>query len=594
MHIYFNPLDSVCKSVIGAVSDTTKLKLTAFSADKGKLTLYVKNDFTGKEVAYPMRKSSGGFFAYLTLPAGLYWYHFATNSERFGRNADLYAEKGSFDNFQLTVFREGGVDDSNVINGKIIYQIFPDRFCRVGDFEVGFDKIKRDDWGGEPTYRNEQGLVKNNEFFGGNFKGIESKLEYLKSLGVGVVYLNPISKAYSSHRYDTGDYLTVDPVLGTEADLKRLLKKAEKLGISFVFDGVYNHTGADSAYFNRYRSYDEVGAYNSKTSKYYPWYDFKKYPDDYVCWWDFINLPSIKKDSKDFQDFIVEKVLPKYFKLGFKGVRLDVVDELDESFLQRIRKTAKNFSHDNAVIGEVWEDATNKTAYGRRRKYFLGDGLDSVMNYPLKDAIVSFLLKQDTTELARLIGEQVNNYSSADLKRLMNVLSTHDTPRIITVLGRNRVVTDKDMLKYERLDEEQYARGKRLSKIAYVLTYTLYGTPSVYYGDEAGLTGDLDPYNRRCYPYGSEDKDMLEFFRWLGSVRESSDAIKSGTTKIIYRDRYVLVYERQYSGERVFVAVSRNESDVKIKFSHPLTKFGETAYSNEFTLHSDGYLILKN
>ncbi len=590
MQFYYNALDLACKSVVGASREGTKLNIRVFT-DRADCILNIRLDGETQTKAYPMKKTSEGFFVCLNLDVGLYWYNFTSEGVTFGRNNTLCAEEWSTENFQHTVYSKDYVCP-NTLQGGLIYQIFPDRFKKYGDFSVGSGKIKRLDWGGEPTYRDIDGEVKNNEFFGGNFKGITEKLDYLKSLGVTTIYLNPISMSCSSHRYDAGDYLTPDTVLGTEEDLKKLTKKAQELGITMIFDGVFNHTGADSLYFNKYGNYGEKGAYNDKKSPYYKWYDFSSFPDKYACWWGFENLPSIKKDSKEYQRFIIEKVLPKYVEWGFKGVRLDVVDELTDSFVEKIKVKMKELDSQSVVIGEVWEDATNKIAYGVRRKYFLGKELDSVMNYPLKDAIIDYILHANSDLLVKTMCEQQNNFSKENLNSLMNILSTHDTPRIITVFGRNRVVTDKDLLKYEKLDEYAYEKGKRLAKLAYTITYTCYGVPSLYYGDEVGLNGDLDPYNRRCFPWNNIDEDMLSYMRYLTKVRQECDAIRYGEFKIIYHDRQVLIYERQSQTQKVVVAISRFESAVTLKFNQKFAMFGEKKFKDNFILEPDSALIL--
>ncbi|MBP5373043.1 MAG: glycoside hydrolase family 13 protein, partial [Clostridia bacterium] len=496
MHFYYDPLSTAFKSVTGGIPENYNLTINVKS-DAAKVSIVLFRDGS-VERSYPMQKAEGGFFTFEhSFKHGLYWYYFIADGLRFGKSCDLLAEEGSFWSFQLTVYKRSyNAPDS--AKGGIIYQIFPDRFKNLGDFDVAKGKIKRTDWGGLPTYRSADGKVYNNEFFGGNFKGITAKLDYLKSLNVSIVYLNPISKAYSSHRYDTSDYLSFDPVLGSEDDLKEMLSEGKKRGISFVFDGVFNHTGADSIYFNRYKTFKGKGAYQGEESEYYNWYCFRRFPDVYESWWGFESLPSIDKNSKSFQSFITEKVIPKYLSLGFSGVRLDVVDELTETFVKGIRSAIKKGDKEGLVIGEVWEDATNKIAYGYRRHYFCGDELDSVMNYPLKDAIVNYISSGNLSEIVNTFKEQVNNFPKTALDTLMNVLSTHDTSRIITVFGRTSVQTDKDLMKFEKLEGEDLERGKRLAKLAYAITCTVYGLPSVYYGDEAGVWGDLDPYNRKC------------------------------------------------------------------------------------------------
>lgn len=564
MQPYFNPLDVKYKSVTGATQRNTVLNISV-NASNGEAFFVLVAD-GGGEKAYPMNYSQGSFFVSVkTEEVGLYAYYFIINGERYGCSDGLLLEKNAQNGFQLVVYDEG-YETPRFLTGGIIYQIFPDRFCKLGELPIDAGKRKRLDWGGTPTYRDADGEVRNNEFFGGNFNGVRSKISYLKSLGVTCVYLNPISEAYSSHRYDTGDYLSIDKQLGTVEDLKALLKELSAAGISAVFDGVYNHTGADSVYFNRYGRYPTVGAYSSKKSPYHDWYRFSSFPDEYDSWWGFKNLPSINPYSP-FRDFIVNEVIPRYMELGFKGVRLDVVDELPDDFVEEVRRSVKKSDADGIVIGEVWEDATNKIAYGKRRKYFWGNELDSVMNYPLKNAIIDYVLHADTTLIAKTVREQINNYPSIALRNLMNVLSTHDTSRLITVLGRSRVVTDKDLMADEELDEESYEKGRAYAKLAYALAYTLYGVPSLYYGDEAGMTGDLDPYNRRCYPWGGEDADMLGFMRRLGKIRRERSVFKDGETKILLQDRGVFVFERGSGDDALVIAVSREPAGVYLSFN---------------------------
>ncbi len=595
MQFHFNALDTHFKSVIGAVKQDQTINFRVNSVGFGECILYVRQDQCEHFEAYPMQKAEGGFFVSLKFnECGLFWYYFACDGVRFGKNFDQTAKPYLEDNFQLSVYSKD-YETPEFLKGGTIYQIFPDRFNKVGDFEVEKGKVKREDWGGLPIFRNSQGLVLNNEFFGGNFKGIEEKLEFLKELGVNAVYLNPINKAYSSHRYDTGDYLQVDSVLGTEEDLKSLLKKAKTLGINFIFDGVYNHVGSDSVYFNRQKTYDSVGAYQSKNSPYYPWFDFVEHPNKYRSWWDFETLPSINKKSKPFQKFICERVIKKYMQLGFMGVRLDVVDELDDDFVKAIRKAVKEVNKDGVVIGEVWEDATNKIAYGKRRTYFLGDELDSVMNYPLKDSIINYLLSGNTFELKKTMLEQVNNYPKDALNTLMNVLSTHDTPRIITVLGRDNVLTDKDKMAFEVLTEREYKKGVKLAKMAYGIVFTFLGAPSIYYGDEAGVWGNLDPYNRKCYPWGKEDMGLLNFIKTLGKIRKENSVFKEGLFRILFCDDKTIVYERYSKLDSVIVALTMANLPVKISFeSEKVNLLNLKEEGKSFELKPSTIAIFKN
>lgn len=592
MRFIFNPLVKAHKSVTGGIEEFTVVTFNVIS-DCSFVTMHLYSD--NEHIDRLFDKNGDLFSLELSLEKGLYFYCFEADGKTFYADEKLNACLNSLSNWQLTVYPKDYATP-DWIKGGVIYQIFPDRFCKSGDFSVGKGKVKRNDWGGLPTFRSQDGKVRNNEFFGGNFKGIESKLDYLKKLNVTAVYLNPVCKSYSSHRYDTGDYLEFDEVLGTKEDFKNLVLQAEKRGISFIFDGVFNHTGAGSRYFNKYGDYDSVGAYNDKSSPYYDWYDFKNYPDDYACWWDFKTLPSIKKDSRSFQKFIADSggVISEWVKLGIKGLRLDVVDELSDDFTQKIRLALKAESADNLLIGEVWEDATNKIAYGVRRKYFTCGELDSVMNYPLRNAIFNFILSGRCDELQSTVLTQINNYPPCALHVLMNILSTHDSPRAITVLGRRNVVTDKDLMADEKLDDFEYARGKTRLKCATVLQFCLYGVPSVYYGDEEGLEGDLDPYNRRCFNWDNIDEELLSHFIKLSDIRKKNKAFILGETKVVYAENGLFVFTRENKNQKITIAVNAGIHSQEIAFLKPVNELYSNTKSTKFTLNNMEFIIAEN
>ena len=592
MRFIFNPLVKTHKSVTGGIEEFTAVTFNVIS-DCSSVIMHLYSD--NEHIARLFNKNGELFVLELSLKAGLYFYCFEADGKMLYADEKLNAALNSFNKWQLTVYPKD-YSTPDWIKGGVIYQIFPDRFCKSGDFSVEKGKVARKDWGGLPTFRSQDGKVRNNEFFGGNFKGIESKLDYLKKLNVTAIYLNPVCKSYSSHRYDTGDYLEFDEVLGTKEDFKNLVSQAEKRGISFIFDGVFNHTGAGSRYFNKYGDYAEAGAYNDKNSPYYDWYDFKTYPDDYACWWDFKTLPSIKKDSESFQNFIAGSggVISEWVKLGIKGLRLDVVDELSDDFTKKIRLALKAESADNLLIGEVWEDATNKIAYGVRRKYFSGGELDSVMNYPLRNAIFNFILSGRSDELQSTVLAQINNYPPCALHVLMNILSTHDSPRAITVLGRRNAVTDKDLMADEKLDDFEYARGKTRLKCASVLQFCLYGVPSVYYGDEEGLEGDLDPYNRRCFDWDNIDEELLSHFIKLSDIRKKNRAFILGETKVVYAKNGLFVFTRECKGQKITIAVNAGGHAQEITFLKPANELYSNTKNTKFTLSNMEFIIAEN
>ena len=291
-----------------------------------------------------------------------------------------------------------------------------------------------------------------------------------------------------------------DRLLGTDEDFVNLINSGKEKGIEFIIDGVFNHTGDDSLYFNKYGNYSSIGAYNSKVSPYYSWFTFQEYPNEYTSWWGIDILPTINKNSKEYEEFITgdNGVLDRCLKMGVNGVRLDVVDEIPDSFVQKITSRVKKYGEDKIVIGEVWEDATNKIAYGVRRKYFQGGELDSVMNYPLKNAIIEYVLTGKAQTLYKTIREQIDNYPAHSLACMMNILGTHDTPRILTVLGKmGNLKKERDDMEFETLSSYEYELGVKALKCASLLQFTLYGVPCIYYGDEIGMEGNKDPFNRR-------------------------------------------------------------------------------------------------
>lgn len=570
MTIYFNPLSEEYKSVTGAISDREELSLAVKITGGEKCRLHLFSDENGEETVFDMEKRDELFAVKLpALKAGLYFYCFVSDGVKIGKSYFGFGEiQDDVRKFQLLVYDYRYSHPENFL-GKVMYQIFPDRFARAEGFGNPDGKRIRKDWGGMPEYLpDENGKIKNDDFFGGNFEGIRRKAEYLKELGVDYVYLNPVLKAYSNHRYDTGDYMRFDELLGSENDFSSLVKTFKKFGITLIFDGVFNHTGDDSVYFNKYGNYPSVGAYQSKDSPYYDWYVFKNYPDDYLSWWGITVLPTINKNAVEFEDFIAGEggVLDKYMSLGFGGVRLDVVDEISDEFVRKIRERIKSYGDDKVLIGEVWEDATNKIAYDKRRKYFQGGELDSVMNYPLKDAIIEYVINGDALTLFKVVREQTDNYPYFALNSLMNILGTHDTPRILTVLGKRGVLKQtRAEMADEKLTDAELKEGKRMLKCASLLQFTLYGVPCIYYGDEQEMQGNKDPFNRKCF-VESDDKELFVWYSDLSKLRRSFSCFAEGRTEDVVVDKGFFSFSRNDGKTKVYVAVNCGIKPVDLKF----------------------------
>ena len=476
--------------------------------------------------------------------------------------------------FRLLV-TEPGAHTPAWFRGRTMYHIFVDRFAPGGG-QRRADATYHDHWNEEieqfGTYPGAP--VKNDEFFGGTLWGILDKLDYLQSLGVGVLYLSPIFQAASNHKYDTGDYETVDPQFGGEEALRALLSECKRRNIGVILDGVFNHTGSDSRYFNKNGSYDTVGAYQSRKSPFADWYYFKSFPDRYECWWDIEILPKMNLSNPATHDYFVGKggIIDKYTRMGVSGWRLDVVDEVPDRFLDdlctRVREATDG---QGVVIGEVWENAADKIAYGKRRRYFRGRQLHGVMNYPVRRGLLSFVREGNATELCRVLREIWGSYPPAVSHSLMNLLSTHDTERVLTVLGGepdNGRRTNAE-LRDLRLSPAEKRRAVKLLMMASALQFTVPGVPSIFYGDEAGLEGYHDPFCRRPFPWGRENATLLAHYRKLGRIRVENPVLADGDFAILQEDEHAVVYERRGENGHLIVAANRGDVPLTVRLPGP-------------------------
>ena len=496
--------------------------------------------------------------------AGLYWYRFEAVSVT---NEVLAASE----EYQLTCYEPSFVTPK-WIGGAICYHIFVDRFCRVAASGEQYPYNLRSDWGGIPNYLpDEQGIVRNDDFFGGNLRGIIDKLDYLQSLGVTCLYLSPIFRSASNHKYDTGDYLQIDPGFGTLEDFQELAKEAANRGMRLLLDGVFSHTGDDSRYFNKYGNYEDLGAYQSADSRYYSWYKFKNYPDDYDCWWGIKTLPEVNEDNLQYRDFICgeQGVVRYWLQNGASGFRLDVADELPDGFLEALRIAVKCEKPDGLLIGEVWEDASNKKAYGQRRHYFNGRQLDGVINYPFRVAVINYLRSGDCKPFAQTVQRILNNYPPPVHNCLMNAFASHDTKRLVTALAGKKAVLDKRVLAVAFLTDEERVRGRQLVKIAACLQFFLPGFPCIYYGEEIGMEGYGDPFCRRCYPWGAEDEDMLAHYRTLGKIRRKARFLAEADFSLLYAEGGAFVFARTYRENNLICAVNCGSEPVEITLGKP-------------------------
>ena len=544
------------------------------------------------------------FYEFLVAPnvleKGIYFAEFS-----FISLGDLYISSGCYDDvtfeigqnskkkFQITVTDFKYVLPKSKIRG-IIYHVFVDRFARGVDF-LHKSVDKELSWDNIPEYPVYPGApIKNNTFFGGSLYGVIEKLEYIKSLGASVIYLSPIFLSPSNHRYDTSDYLTVDPMVGGDIALELLIKEAERRDIGIILDAVFNHTGDDSIYFNKYGRFKSLGAYQSEKSPYNTWYSFKDFPNEYECWWGIKILPRINPDVPECRNFFVGLggVVEKYSRMGILGLRLDVADELSDDFIKDIKKTLCRFG-DKLLYGEVWEDGANKIAYGHLKTYYLGDELDGVMNYPLRAGLLDYVINKRAELLKYALCEVFLNAPMRISYAQMNLLGSHDTKRIITELGAPFFSATNSKLRTKRLNEEQRARASRQLIAIYAVTISLPGIPMIYYGDEVGLEGYSDPFNRMPYPWENQDKKILEQYIKLGNLRAESEALISGDFELLLLNEDLLVFKREYLGERLLVVFNNSNNSYKICFDENVLSLLSSELSKKFILNENSTHIYK-
>lgn len=603
----FNSRKIECKSPYGAVKCGEKLSLhfpIASWVSVDKMFVFIRLGDVSTPVEMRFEKYENGFSVYTADyvfdAAGIYYYRFEMRNRDgvwyYGRGENGESVCGeNLPEWQLTVYKST-YKTPDFAKGNIIYHIFVDRFNRADGVKTKRKYRLHESFSESPEVVSADGKYYADDFFGGNFNGIREKLDYLEELGVGIIYLSPIFKAYSNHRYDTGDYLKVDELLGTEDDFKRLLDAAHEKGMKIILDGVFNHSGADSLYFNKFGTYDSLGAYQSKSSPYYDWYYFKKFPDEYACWWGCDNVPDLNKSNKDYRALVFGKngVVEKWQKLGADGWRLDVVDELPIDFVNLLIKKIKSVNKDALVIGEVWEDASTKVSYGELRPYLLGDQLDGTMNYPFMNAIIAYVRDGDEKFFKDTVQSILENYPKETVYCLMNSLGTHDTVRIINALSDVRAHgwSKTHKLGY-KLPDSEYEKAKKKLYLASVLQFTLPGIPSIFYGDEAGLQGFDDPINRRPYPWDSEDKEILAHYKKLGRIRRENRAVFSGGFNM--RDENGLVaYERAGGDDEILIAVNAGADDKTLIINKEYTSlYNNKEYKDVVDVPGGSFVILK-
>lgn len=464
--------------------------------------------------------------------------------------------------------------------GAVMYQIFPDRYRRGSREPLKHIKGRtiHQDWYEKPLVGPDENGEWTNDFYGGDLKGITETLPYLKRLGVDVIYLNPIVESPTNHHYDAGDYEKVDPYLGTNDDLKELCERAHHYGMRIILDAVFNHTGDDSKYFNRFGNYDSVGAFQSEQSPYFDFYKrrWNKGQMDFCYWWDFLKHPVCNGQSQHWINYICGEngIIDLWFSLGIDGLRLDVEDELDKEFVKKIASAVRRNKQDGFILAEVWEQNPMKN----RDDLSSAKGIHTVMNYRETDALLRFEMYTDIWKFGYVFKEIMTEYPIETILTLMNFTSTHDISRTIEILGCNVNVFNQnapwawnlqnesfEWIRSHQITREEYKHGKKVFKSYFTLLAFLPGILSINYGDEVGLCGIGNLANRASYPWKYRDKDLLKFTRKVIKARKQEEFLRTADARIVKIDPEQFVFERyDDDGNKILVIASRTHHETKV------------------------------
>ncbi len=500
----------------------------------------------------------------------------------------------------------------------VIYQIFPDRFRngrqnndpQTGDIRYD-DPVLSLPWGTlpegycrnytdantscpwrfddtPPDYSPTIESPRGRDYMGGDLKGVDQYLTYLQSLGINTLYFNPIFDGGSDHGYDTQDYYKIDPYFGTQKDWENLVKHATQRGMHIILDGVFNHMSSDSPIFDRYHHYPTVGACESADSPYRSWFTFRPPSGDepsvcapstpggndtfYDGWFGFDSIPVINKSNPDVQAYFLtnpNSVSRYWLEAGASGWRLDVMGDASfpNGYWETFRQVVKDEKSNALIVGELWQKDSTLLRFLR------GDRADTTMNYRLRDAVIGLLSPGNfdpkgfadsghpilPSEFAARMESIREDYPDAAYYSLMNLVDSHDTERVLWAL-----TPGADNTADKELNSANLAEGKRRQQIAALIQFTVPGAPTVYYGDEAGVTGDDDPDDRRTYPWqdtgASPDKAMITYYRTLSIVRQLAPALKDGDFQMLLADDAAgtLAYSRKTNQQASLIAINRS------------------------------------
>lgn len=492
--------------------------------------------------------------------------------------------------------------------GATMYHILVDRFYRSPSHHiVPIPGRTMNNWRDKPVLGPNSNGDWNVDFYGGNLLGIIEKLDYIQSLGVSIIYLSPILRGQSNHLYDTVDYEQIDPYLGTKEDFRRLCHEVHKRKMYIIIDGVYNHTGNRSRYFDQYEEYGN-GSYNHEDSPYRSCYK-RNWHNSQSCWnywWGVPTLPECDTNNLEWQNYIAgpEGIIDQLFDCGIDGIRLDVADELSDTMIQRIHEAIIRNKPDGFLFGEVWDEHPMRTS---RSYVSSGTGMHSIMNYMLPDALIRFFKYRDTSKLRDILNRILIDYPTDMILTLMNPTSTHDMSRLIEFFACNAFnpqgkwawdmdyANDSEFVKSHVLSQDEYEYGKTVL-MSYLVALAFFpGIFSIFYGNEVGLQGLHNLANRGSFPWGAEDKNLQKYFIDLIKVRNSYEFLKYAECEVIEISEKLFSFERMLGDEKILVIVSRSHhfSEISVPEGYKIIFKNNLSCSKSF-LPSYGAIVLKN
>ena len=463
-----------------------------------------------------------------------YYFEFIDNNdESFEYNERGFVNKNfkynDMNSFQFPYIAEEDLyEEEKWLQESIIYQIFPDRFCN-GDNSKNIEGTLS--WG--------KGKVNTKSMYGGDLRGVIEKLSYLKELGVNLIYLTPVFKSTTNHKYNTRDYFDIDPQFGTINEARELVEKAHNNGIKIIFDAVFNHSGSDFFAFK-----DLIK--NQQQSKYKDWYFIDSWPvsqakDKYYTFANGCeNMPKLNTNNEEVKEYLLS--VGEYWikEIGIDGWRLDVCDEVGHGFWRAFRKRIKNANKNTIIIGEIMHEANS---------FLKGDQLDGIMNYPFKNAIIDFFGKNiiNAREFLDIMAENRVLYMDSIIRQMWNLIGSHDTKRIYNECEGNI--------------------NKIKLAIAYQFLYI--GVPYIYYGDEIGLDGEDDPDNRKCMIWDEENqnKDLLNFYKMMIKLRKANKELIYGDFEEIYCKDDLLAFKRVLKDTNILVLFNNSDKDEAIELN---------------------------